>query len=406
MQVKKLMILGGSRYVIPVIKAAHEIGAYVITCDYLPNNIAHKYSDEYCNVSVVDKEAVLEEAKKRNIDGIVSFACDPGVVTAAYVAEMMGLPFQGSYESVCILQDKGLFREFLMKNQFNCPKVKRYTSIADALKDAEMIDFPIIVKPVDSAGSKGVTKVDGKDGLEEAAEIALNNSIRKAFIVEEFLIFKGAHSSTDVFTIDGDVEFITFSDQLFDDKAENPYTPTQIIWPSSMEKSDQEYLIKEIQRLMKLLNMKTGIYNIETCVGKNGKPYIMEVSPRGGGCKIAELQTMAYGVNLIEKEVQSALGIKIDKFNAGGCDGCWCESVIHTREREEGLFEELIIQEDILGEYVKKIDLSVQKGDYVRPFTGANQALGDIFLRFDNRSILDHVMKKEHEWLHIKFQSK
>ena len=107
---KKLMLLGGSRYLLPVIEAAHKLGCYVITCDYLPDNYAHKYADEYCNVSIIDKEAVLEAAQRLQIDGIMSFACDPGVVTAAYVAEKMGFPFQCSYESACILQDKGLFR--------------------------------------------------------------------------------------------------------------------------------------------------------------------------------------------------------------------------------------------------------------------------------------------------------
>ena len=104
---KKLMLLGGSRYLLPVIECAHKLGLYVITCDYLPDNTAHKYSDEYCNISIIEKDAVLECAEKLKIDGIMSFACDPGVVTAAYVAEKMGLPFQGSYTTVSILQDKG-----------------------------------------------------------------------------------------------------------------------------------------------------------------------------------------------------------------------------------------------------------------------------------------------------------
>ena len=124
---KKLLILGGSRYIIPVIETAHRLGLYVITCDYLPDNEAHKYSDEYCNVSVIDKDAVLSASRRLNIDGIISFACDPGVVSAAYTAEKMGLPFQGPYESVRILQDKGLFRRFLADNGFNAPKSGRYT---------------------------------------------------------------------------------------------------------------------------------------------------------------------------------------------------------------------------------------------------------------------------------------
>ena len=70
---KKIMLLGGIHYLLPVIKAAHEQGYYVITADNIPGNIAHKYSDEFCNVSIVDKDAVLLEAQKHNIDGIISF---------------------------------------------------------------------------------------------------------------------------------------------------------------------------------------------------------------------------------------------------------------------------------------------------------------------------------------------
>ena len=110
---KKLLLLGGAQYLLPVIEEAHKLGLYVITCDYLPDNIAHKHSDEYRNVSIIDKDAVLSTARELGIDGIMSFACDPGVVTAAYVAEKLDLPFAGSYEAVSILQNKGLFRRFL-----------------------------------------------------------------------------------------------------------------------------------------------------------------------------------------------------------------------------------------------------------------------------------------------------
>ena len=85
---KKLLLLGGSRYLIPAIKAAHDLGVYVITCDYLPDNYAHKLSDEYHNVSIIEKEAILKLAQELQIDGIMSYATDPGVATAAYVAEI------------------------------------------------------------------------------------------------------------------------------------------------------------------------------------------------------------------------------------------------------------------------------------------------------------------------------
>lgn len=197
------MLLGGLRYLLPVIEEAHKLGVYVITADYLPDNIAHKYSDEYCNVSIIDKEAVLKEAQRLQIDGILSHAVDPGVTTAAYVAEKMGLPFQCSYKVACILQDKSLFRQFLSENDFNCPHAKGYTNIEEALKDVDYFSWPVIVKPVDSAGSKGVTKVEKKESLKAAIEIALESSISKHFIIEDFLDKVGAQSSADIFQLRG-----------------------------------------------------------------------------------------------------------------------------------------------------------------------------------------------------------
>ena len=397
---KKLMLLGGSRYIIPIIEKAHELELYVITCDYLPDNDAHKYADLYCNISIINKDDVLAKAQELKIDGIMSFACDPGVVTAAYVAEKMNLPFQGSYESVSILQDKGLFRKFLKENGFNVPNAKRYTDINEPINDVDYFNWPVIIKPVDSAGSKGVTKVERPEDLKEAIEIALQGSHNGAFIIEDFLTFEGAHSSADPFTVDGKLEFVTYSDQLFDPEADNPYTPAYIIWPSTMADKNKNILNEETQRLMTLLNMKTGIYNIETCVA-NGKPYLMEVSPRGGGCKIAELQRMAFGIDLIEAEIRKAVGLPLNEVKQTECDGVWCEMVIHARPGESGILEKIYVDKEIEEKYLKVVDLSAKPGDVVHPFTGANMSLGDMFFRFDSREELDEIMSKSNEWLHI-----
>lgn len=401
MKQKKLMLLGGIRYLLPVIDAAHKLGAYVITADYLPDNIAHKYSDEYVNVSIIEKDAVLKVARENQIDGIMSFACDPGVVTAAYVAEKMGLPFQCGYEAACILQDKGLFREFLAKHGFNCPHAKRYTDIEAPLRDIDYFTWPVIVKPVDSAGSKGVTKVDNPSGLRDAIKTALNGSHCASFIVEDFLEFESCHSSTDPFTIDGKLCAVSYSDQLFDKEAENPYTPVFIIWPSTMEQKHQDYLTGEIQRLMDLLHVKTGIYNIETVIGKGGVPYIMEVSPRGGGCKIAELQELAFGANLIENEVRKALDMPLTEITTHPIKGHWCEMVVHARPGQSGAFERVELSKEVEANNLRVVDMSVKKGDKVLPFTGANRSLGDMFLQFETREVLDERIGNTAKWMKI-----
>lgn len=405
---KKLLLLGGSRYLYPVIKAAHELGLYVITCDYLPDNDAHKVSDEYVNVSIIDKDAVLEVARDKRVSGVMSFACDPGVVTAAYVAEYLGLPFQCSYEAACILQDKGRFRQFLSEHGFNCPRSRRYTAKEEALKDAihwvndkSAPQIPVMVKPVDSAGSKGCTRVNSLELLPEAIDAAIENGHNGAFIIEDYIIFESYHSSADPFTIDGKLHAVSYSDQLFDREADNPYTPAFIIWPSMMQRKHQEYLTSEIQRLMDLLRMRTGIYNIETCVGQHGIPYIMEVSPRGGGCKIAEIQQMAFGANLIENEVRKAVGMPLVKINTHPIEGHWCEMIIHSRHQQQGILEKLVIRDDIAKNNVRVIDMSTKIGDIVYPFTGANRALGDMFLQFSSREELNAAIEDTTKWLNI-----
>ncbi len=379
MSQRKLMLLGGLRYLLPVIDAAHNLGCHVITCDYLPDNIAHKYSDEYHNVSILDREAVLSLARELGIDGIMSFAVDPGVVTAAYVADSLGLPCSGPYESIRILQDKEKFRGFLETNGFNVPKSKGFSSYEDAYANRDYFEWPVIVKPVDSAGSKGVSRVDFPDDLRPAFDNAKSHSFSGKVIIEEFIEKEGCSSDSDCFSVDGKLEFVSFSAQRFDENADNPYTPAAYSWPSTFTKEQEAELTSEIQRLITLLGMRTSIYNIETRVGKNGKPYIMEVSPRGGGNRLAEMLRMATGVDMITAAVKAALGEKVTDIVQKPYDGHWAEIILHADK--DGIFEGLRINDNLYRHVVEE-DMWVKKGDMVKAFRGANDAIGTLVMKF------------------------
>jgi biotin carboxylase len=395
---KKLLLLGGLRYLIPVIKTAQELGYFVITCDYLPDNIAHKYSDEYHNVNITDKEAVLKLAKHLNIDGIMSFAVDPGVLTASYVAEKMGLP-GCPHNSVVILQNKALFRAFLTKHGFNVPKAKGFKSLTEASKELDYFRFPVIVKPVDSAGSKGVTKVTDMAELAQAVAVALDNSFTKEFIIEAFIPQLGFSSDTDCFSIDNDLQFISYSDQYFDNKAANPYTPAAYSWPSTIEAEHQKQLSVELKRLVKLLNLGTSVYNIEVRVGTDNIPYIMEVSPRGGGNRLSEMLKHATGTDLIQNAIKSALGEKTQELSMPVYNGYWAEIILHANKK--GCFKGLKIDEKIEKENLIEIDLWVQIGDHVKPFNAANDAIGTMFLKFNSQEELQKKMGSIDSWIKV-----
>lgn len=381
---KKLMLLGGIRYLLPAIEAAHKHNIHVITVDYLPHNIAHKYSDEYHNISILDKEAVLALAKKLQIDGILSFAVDPGVVAAAYVAEQMGLPFTCSYEVATILQDKALFRQFLADNGFNVPNARGYANTEAAMKDADYFNWPVIVKPVDSAGSKGVTRVDTPQALPKAIAHALEESHNGHFIIEDFLELDSYQSSADCFSVDGRLVYADYSDQLFDKDAANPYTPALEIWPSTMKQEHQDYLTCELQRLITLLNCGTGLYNVESRLCKNGKPYIMEVSPRAGGNRIAELQRIGTGIDLIEAEVLKAVGEALPHaINMPQYEGCYVNVIVHSCIA--GSFQGISYDEAFQSDHVINEAIYSAIGTRVEAFHSANNAIGSIFLKFADR---------------------
>ena len=399
MKQKKLMLLGGIRYLLPVIKTAHEQGYSVITADYLPDNIAHKYSDEYVNVSIIDKDAVLKVAQEKQIDGIMSFGVDPGVVAASYVQNQMGLPSFGPFESIEILQNKDKFRAFLAKHGFNVPKAKGFSTKDEALSDLSWYEFPMIVKPTDSAGSKGVTRVDNIEQLTEAIDFAFNHSISKHIIVEEFIEKKGCSSDTDCFSLDGKLTFVSFNAQRFDEHATNPYTPAAYSWPSTFTKEQEDYLTSEIQRLITLLGLKTVVYNIETRIGTNGKPYIMELTPRGGGNRLCEMLRYATGVDMITAITCAIVGDPIiETIEQKPYKGNWAEFILHADK--SGIFEDLIISQTLQAEIVEK-DIWVRKGDYVEGFEGANNAIGTLVLKFQTAEELEYAITHQREWLKV-----
>ena len=396
---KKIMLLGGLRYLKPVIDAAHKQGYYVITADYLPNNIAHKWSDEYCNVSIIDKEAVLREAQRLQIDGIMSFACDPGVVASSYVQNKMGLPSFGPFESVEILQNKDKFRAFLQKNGFNVPQAKGFDSVEAAMEEIYWYPWPVIVKPTDAAGSKGVTRVDRAEDLKPALEYAMEHSISGHIIVEEFIDKQGCSSDTDSFSEDGKLKFVSFCAQRFDAEATNPYTPAAYSWPSTFTKDQEEYLTSEIQRLITLLNLKTCVYNIEVRVAPNGKPYIMELTPRGGGNRLCEMLRYATGVDMITAITRAMVGDPLlEPIEQKPYNGHWAEIILHADK--DGVFDHLEISKDLPAEVVEE-DLWVEKGDKVESFEGANNAIGTLVLKFQTAVELEKAITNQRNWLKV-----
>lgn len=392
----RLLFLGGSRYLRPAIAAARAHGYRVITCDYLPGNYAHGLADEYHNVSVTDRAAVLALARNRRVDGILSFATDPGVVTAAYAAEKLGLP-TCPYAAVSLLQDKTRFRGFLVGHGFRTPWFA-VVEPGGALPAGDL-PWPVIAKPADLAGSKGVTRVDDPAGLAPAVQRAATASFSGRVIVEEFLAPLGQPSDADAFSAAGKLAVASFSDQYFDPAAAGPFVPAGFSFPSTMPAAAQAELAAELQRLIRLLGLTTTLYNVETRVAaKNGAAYLMEVSPRAGGNRLAEVLRLATGVDLIDAAVRAAVGDPFDPPRPPERIDPVAEIILHAPRA--GTFRRVSLDSAVTPR-VAELDLWVAPGEPVAAFRSAADALGTLILRADTPAELADLMATRDTWLQV-----
>lgn len=394
---KKIIFLGGSTQQIPAIQYAKMQGYYTILCDYLPDNPGQTFSDEFYCVSTTDKKAILEVAKAANIDGIVAYASDPAAPTAAYIGNELNLP-SNPYESVLILCRKDLFRKFLRKNGFNCPKSKSFKIIDEARESLINFCFPIMLKPTDSSGTKGVTRIDSKEQFEDAFEKAMNNSKEKKIIIEEFI--EMAHEymiGGDVFVLDGKLEFCGFLNSHRDANI-NPFVPMGTSYPLFVDDNKKVLILKEVQRVLDLLKIKMGAFNIEIMFDKSGKLYIIEIGPRNGGNMIPDLLDIITGVDLIGATVEVALGNNAIEVKYDSKDVFYSTYVIHSSKK--GKLKDIIFRDDIRKNIFKKV-MYKENESQIDVFDSADKALGIIFLKYNSLEELKYKMDNMNEFIDI-----
>jgi biotin carboxylase len=383
---------------VPSIKTAVEMGFYVISCDYLPSNPGHKYAHEYYNVSTIEKEKILRLAKKLKIDGIVCYASDPAAPTAAYVAEKMKLS-GNPYSSVRILANKDLFRDFLKKNKFNVPQANGYSSYEKALKDWDRFKMPVMVKPVDSSGSKGVSKISSKKELKNAVKYALGFSRAKRFIIEEYVEKFGYQIAGDGFSVKGRLVFRCFANEHFDSKSDNPFVPIGESWPYIMPKKVHKKIHNEIQRLLSLLKMKTGAYNFDIRIDENEDVYLMEIGPRNGGNLIPQVTKYATGVDMVKYTIRAAMGENCNNLKMKKIKGYWSCYMIHSDVA--GVFEKVWIEKKFKKNNLVEFEMICKKGEKISAFTGSNGTLGTMILKFSSKKEMLEKMDNMQKWVKV-----
>ncbi len=397
---KHILFLGGSPFQLPPILYAKEQGHYIITCDYLPGNPGHKYADEYHNVSTTDSEAVLALAKKLKIDGIVVFASDASAPTAAFVAEQMGLP-GNPLSSVNILTRKDLFRNFLQANNFNVPQHIQVSSLGEAQQAYARWKKPVMVKPVDASGSKGVSKVEEINKLPDAYEQAISFSKAGKVIMEEFIQRVGYQIAGDGFVLDGKLVFRCFAQEHFNTVG-NPHVPIGESFPLLLSDAVQSKVDSEIERAMQLLGMKAAELNFDIVINTEGKIFLMEIAPRSGGNLISEVIRFSTGVNLSKYVVDAALGLdcsSLQMYTEAKFYSCY---MLHSQVA--GTFNDVVISEDIQANIIKQ-NFFIQAGDEIRRFDNASCAFGELILQFATAEEMLHKMDTMSRYVKVRLMN-
>ena len=402
---KKILLLGGSAQQVVAIEKAKELGYYTVLCDFLSDNPGQYVADKFYLVSTTDKDAVLGVAIEEEISGILAYASDPAAPTAAYVAEKMGLP-GNPYESVCILCEKDKFRAFLKDNGFCTPEANGYSDIKKALADLSTGKFrlPVIVKPVDSSGSKGVGKIEDLVNAEKTLKTAFEFTRSGRIIVEEFVEKLGYQVAGDGLSIDGKLLFRCFANDHFNPKCKNPFVPIAASFPYNMPKWLHDKIHEEIQKLISILSMKTSTYNFDIRVDKDYNVYLMEVAPRDGGNYIPQIINYATGVDLVECSIKAAMGERLNVDDIVAPQGYWAYYAVHSLH--DGVLEKVEIDKDFEKSHIVENHLLKTKGDEVKAFVGANSTLGILLLKFNDMTEMLDAVDNSEKWINVVMEKK
>lgn len=310
---KKVMILGAGRGQIPIMERCRKYGWYIVAVSPQGDYPGLEVADKVCYLNVTDKDAVLRAAIAENIQAILTDQLDAGVLTAAYVAEKMGLP--GITTDVALkFTNKGIMREEARKIGIHVPCSITAMCLEDLLTTVNCdrsFEFPLMMKPVDSAASRGVYKVNNVDDIISKFDNSKAASKTGAVILEQYI--EGKEYVVEAFTRDYDLTNLIVGHRDYF-QVPNTFIPNATVFVDAFSAdSALERRLKEInKKLVEGFGLKFGITHAEYIYSeKEDVIYLVEVAARGGGVFISsDLIPGATGVDANDLLVREALDIE------------------------------------------------------------------------------------------------
>ena len=293
---KKLLLLGGGHAEIPLILAAQELGYYVITTGNAREGLGHPYANKNVFADFSDKEAMLALAKSEAVDAVCSGCNDFALLSTAYVCEKLGLPGHDSFETSLQIHHKDKYRALATRLGIETPKaisVYNEDGFEDALKN---LRFPIIVKPVDLTGGKGILRANNREEALVAYKNATGRTRESHIVVEEFVT--GTNHGFSAYLVNQKVAFYFADNEQY---YLNKYMVSGANTPSTTSAKGLAQLVTDSEKIAKELNLVDGILHIQYIERDDGTPVIIEICRRPPG-------------DLYIKFVKYATGIDYPKF--------------------------------------------------------------------------------------------
>ncbi len=392
---KRVLVPNGNYTDIRLIKAFKKMGFYVITSGNAPELEGHRYADEYVPHDYSDHEGMLELAKKLNIDYISACSNDFGVTTAAYIAENLGLPGHDTFKNARIIAEKDLFKKFALENDLQVIPSHWFDDEEKAVEFVKDAEYPLIVKPTDLGGGKGVTRVQDYDNAVKAIKLAFSKSKRKHIVIEPFI--EGEQGSITTFLINEKVvTWITFNEL---DSFYNPFLVGYTTSPANGMPEVGEALIEQINKMASLLHLVDGIFHVQYRM-HHGKPLIMECMRRCLGNHSLKTASMLADLEWEEWIAKSYCG-----FDCSDIPRCYCGdkqmSHFYIQAPKNGKVKNVRISDE-LEPYVADRIMQWTPGMEIEAYE--KEMLGFLFMQYPDRETRDRMAARYRELIVVEME--
>ena len=306
---KKILIIGAGFLQDFVIQKAKFMGYETIAVDANPASIGFHHADKYKVINIVDEKACLAYAQEENIDGVLTAATEYGVLTAAYIAEQMKL--EGlKYKTAQMIKNKYQVRKCLFESKVDdAEQAYEVTENTDLAILVEKLSFPVMVKPCDGSGSRGVSRVDEAAQFAEACQKSMVISITHRAEIETFII--GREYGAESLVVNGEVHVLGIMRKWM--TAPPYYAELGHAMPSGLDKEVENRVVECVKKAIKALGINSGSVNMDLLVTEDNKVYIVDVGARMGGNLIgSHIIPYGTGIDYMGNMIKIAAGEMVD----------------------------------------------------------------------------------------------